>query len=352
MEDKNIVNPMGTDGFEFLEFSSADPDYLAQSFEHLGFELCAVHRSKKVSLYRQGDINFLLNAEDACQAEQHANKHGTAACAMGFRVKDADVAYVRALKLGAEPHKSAINSGELKIPAIKGIGGSVIYFVDRYQDETIYDTDFVAVDGADKRVVGAGLKVIDHLTHNVQRGHMDAWAEYYEKLFNFRQIRFFDIKGQKTGLISRAMGSPCGKIKIPLNEATDDKSQIEEFLDEFHGEGIQHIALSTDDIYETVEDLRQRQIGFLKVPATYYETVDARIPWQQEDIPRLQKNAIIIDGGKNKDEGLLLQIFTKNMFGPEFFEIIQRKGNDGFGEGNFQALFEAIERDQIKRGVL
>lgn len=352
MDNTRHDNPMGTDGFEFLEFSSPDPDFLAQSFMHLGFKPCAKHRSKNVTLYRQGDINFLLNAETNCQAEQHADKHGTAACAMGFRVKDAKAAHKRALDSGAEPFASQVAAGELMIPAIKGIGGSVIYLVDRYQGESIYDVDFVPINGAEQEVAGVGLKVIDHLTHNVHRGNMDKWAQYYEKLFNFHQIRFFDIKGEMTGLISRAMASPCGKIKIPLNEATDDKSQIEEFLTEFNGEGIQHIALSTNDICRTIEALRQSQVKFLHVPATYYEAVADRIPWHQEDIARLQKNEILIDGGKLAEEGLLLQIFTENMFGPEFFEIIQRKGNDGFGEGNFQALFEAIERDQIERGVL
>ena len=352
MDNTKHNNPMGTDGFEFLEFSSPDPDFLAQSFTRLGFKPYAKHRSKNVTLYRQGAINFLLNAQANCQAEQHANKHGTAACAMGFRVKDAKAAYKRALDLEAEPYESQVTSGELQIPAIQGIGGSVIYFIDRYQDESIYEVDFIPISGVEKEVVGVGLNIIDHLTHNVYRGNMDTWAQYYERLFNFHQIRYFDIKGKKTGLISRALASPCGKIKIPLNEATDDKSQIEEFLTEFNGEGIQHIALSTDEIYDTIETLRKVQVKFLPVPATYYETITDRIPWHQEDIVRLQKNKILIDGGKLAEEGLLLQIFTENIFGPEFFEIIQRKGNDGFGEGNFQALFEAIERDQIKRGVL
>lgn len=353
MNTANITdNPMGTDGFEFLEFSSPQPEFLDQEFRKLGFVPVAKHKTKNITQYRQGEINFLINAEPNTQAAEHAKEHGTAACAMGFRVKNADVAYKRALELGAEAFHSPINEGELTIPAIAAIGGSVIYFIDKYGDENIYDTDFEPLADAPKDTTGLGLTFIDHLTHNVFQGNMDTWADYYFRLFNFHEIRFFDIKGKSTGLISRALSSPCGKIKIPLNEATDEKSQIEEFLQEFNGEGIQHIALSTDNIYESVEALHEQGIQFLDVPDTYFEMIKERMPWQDEDIPRLNKNKILIDGGETKEGGLLLQIFTQNMFGPEFFEIIQRKGNDGFGEGNFSALFEAIERDQVRRGYL
>lgn len=345
-------NPMGTDGFEFLEFSGPDMEFLLNHIEQLGFTAIAKHRSKDAILYRQGDINFIVNAELNSQAAQHAQTHGPGACAMAFRVRDAQEAFQRALKLGAKPFASPIGEGELQIPAIEAIGGSVIYLVDNYGDDTIYDVDFVPISDAPIDTHGVGLTYIDHLTHNVQRGNMDHWADYYIKLFNFREIRFFDIEGQKTGLLSRAMASPCDKIKIPLNEAKDDKSQIEEFLRDYHGEGIQHIALATETIYDAIETLRQRDIDFLDVPDTYYEMIDSRIPWHQEDLARLQKNKILIDGETDPAHGLLLQIFTQNMFGPAFFEFIQRKGNDGFGEGNFQALFEAIERDQQRRGVL
>lgn len=344
-------NPMGTDGFEFIEFVSPNPEQLDAQFRQLGFTPIAKHKSKAVTLYRQGQINFILNAETDSPAEDYGQAHGASACAMGFRVKNARQAYERAVSLGAKPFQSRLNDGDLSIPAIEAIGGSAIYFIDQYGDKTIYDHDFEYIT-EDINPVGFGLTYIDHLTHNVYQGNMDKWAAYYEDLFNFREIRFFDIKGEQTGLISRALTSPCGKIRIPINEGTDAKSQIEEYLEAYKGEGIQHIALGTEDIYESVEQLRSQDIEFLEVPDTYYEMINERMPWQQEDVPRLLKNKILIDGGKQKEDGLLLQIFTQTMLGPVFFEIIQRKGDEGFGEGNFQALFDAIERDQVRRGYL
>jgi 4-hydroxyphenylpyruvate dioxygenase len=240
---------------------------------------------------------------------------------------------------------------ELNIPAIEGIGGSLIYLVDRYGEQTIYDVDFVPL-VSDKALPGVGLAEIDHLTHNVHRGRMALWAEFYERLFNFREIRYFDIEGKRTGLKSKAMTSPCGKIRIPINESADDKSQIAEYLEAYHGEGIQHIALAARDIYQTVEELRRRGVHFMAVPETYYEAVDTRLPGHGEDLARLRRDQILIDGAPAQGQGLLLQIFTETVIGPIFFEIIERKGNDGFGEGNFRALFESIERDQIRRGVL
>lgn len=348
-------NPMGTDGFEFVEFASADPSALAQLFERMGFTHIAQHRSKQVSLYRQGKINFILNQEPNSFAAQFAQDHGPCACAMAFRVKDAQKAFERAVALGAKPFEGAqIGKGELEIPAIYGIGGSLLYFVDQYQDKTIYDTDFIPLKGVSQYPEGEGLILIDHLTHNVHQGEMDTWAhDFYGKIFNFYEIRYFDIEGQKTGLTSRALSSPCGKIKIPLNQSKDDKSQIEEFLREYKGEGIQHIAMTTHDIYATIEGLRTRDVDFLTVPDTYYEILAERVKGHKEDIARMQKNQILIDGEVNKDNvELLLQIFTQNVIGPIFFEVIQRKGNEGFGEGNFKALFEAMERDQMRRGVL
>lgn len=343
---------MDTDGFEFVEFAAPDPRILERDFQQMGFIPTAVHRTKKITLYQQGDINFIINAEPDSQAAQFAKQHGAGACAMGFRVKNADKAFKQVLELGAQPFEQKIGHGELKIPAIHGIGGTVIYLIDRYGKNTIYQHDFKPLPTITNSYSPCGLTYIDHLTHNVQRGQMDFWADFYIRLFNFRQIRYFDIQGQKTGLMSRALASPCGKIKIPLNEAKDDKSQIEEFLHEFHGEGIQHIALGTDQIYDSVEALQKNGLKFLAVPDTYYEVIEQRVPDHQEDLARMTKDRILIDGAPQKNEGLLLQIFTENMLGPVFFEIIQRKGNEGFGEGNFQALFEAIERDQIKRGVL
>ncbi len=352
--DAAWANPAGTDGFEFVEYTADDPAQLGALFECMGFEAVAVHRSKGVTLYRQNDVNFIVNAEPESFAQSFARVHGPSACAMAFRVKNAAIAYDLAIANGAKRHFGPVGPMELNIPAIKGIGDSVIYLVDRYGDSSIYDVDFVASDGGDvPRPVGVGLTYIDHLTHNVYRGRMDSWAAFYERLFNFRESRYFDIEGKLTGLHSRAMTSPCGKIRIPINESADDKSQIEEYLAAYHGEGIQHIALGTDDIFATVETLRARGIDFMDPPPdSYYEAIDARLPDHGEDVERLKRDAILIDGAPGKNGGRLLQIFTRTVIGPIFFEIIQRKGDEGFGEGNFQALFEAMEQDQVRRGEL
>lgn len=343
-------NPLGTDGFEFVEYTAEDPKLLESTFRALGFTAVARHRAKNVTLFRQGDVNFLLNAETDSFSHRFAKLHGPSICAVAFRVKDALSAYNSALERGAEPFEGDVGPMELKIPAIRGIGGSVIYFVDRYGDHSIYDVDFVSVAGFDQP--GAGLQTIDHLTHNVYPGQMDLWQDFYERIFNFKEIRFFDIEGRHTGLQSRALCSPCGKIRIPINESRDAQSQINEYLSAYRGEGIQHIALSTGDIYQTVEQLAQGTVKFLDTPDTYYEAIEQRLPGHGEDIKRLRTLRILVDGTTEPQRKLLLQIFTENMVGPIFFEIIQRKGDEGFGEGNFQALFEAIERDQIKRGVL
>ena len=350
-----LANPMGTDGFEFVEYTAPDPQLLRDLFDKMGFPVIARHRRKDVTLHRQGDINFIINAEPDSFAAQFARDHGPSACAMAFRVKDAHYAYERAQELGASPVDSDVGPMELNIPAIEGIGGSRIYLVDRYGDNgTIYDVDFryepdwrAKMAKADSR-----LTYLDHLTHNVHRGRMAHWAEFYEKLFNFREIRYFDIEGKVTGLISKAMTSPCGKIRIPLNESRDDKSQIEEFLREYKGEGIQHIALGSSDIYSAVDVLKSRGIPFQDTPDTYYEQVDARLEGHGEPTDELARRRILVDGAPSEGQGLLLQIFTRNAIGPIFFEIIQRKGNEGFGEGNFKALFESIEADQIRRGVI
>ena len=344
-------NPMGTDGFEFVEYTGPDPQALAALFERMGFVAAARHRSKNVTLYKQGDVNFILNAEPESFAQAFARLHGPSVCAIAFRVADAAKAYDRAISLGAKPVHGKVGPMELNIPAIEGIGGSLIYLVDRYGEHTIYDVDFIAAAGA-QPAVAAGLTRIDHLTHNVHRGRMRLWAEFYQRLFNFREIRYFDIEGKLTGLRSQAMTSPDGKIRIPINESADDKSQIAEYLEAYHGEGIQHIALEAGDIYQTVEALGRSNIAFMSVPDTYYETVDERVPGHGEDLDRLRRDRILIDGAPGEGQGLLLQIFTDTVIGPIFFEIIERKGNQGFGEGNFRALFESIERDQIRRGVL
>ncbi|HEV2611939.1 MAG TPA: 4-hydroxyphenylpyruvate dioxygenase [Noviherbaspirillum sp.] len=356
-------NPMGTDGFEFIEYAAPDPKALGALFEQMGFTAIARHRHKNVTLYRQGGINFIINAEQDSFAQRFARKHGPSICAIAFRVKDAAAAYKRALDLGAWGFDNKTGPMELNIPAIKGIGDSLIYFVDRWRgkngttggigDISIYDVDFVAIPGAQANPDGHGLTYIDHLTHNVHRGRMKEWAEFYEHLFNFREVRYFDIEGKLTGLKSKAMTSPCGKIRIPINESSDDKSQIAEYLDEYHGEGIQHIALGTDNIYATVEGMKAANVAFQDTIETYYDLVDKRLPDHGERLEDLKRLRILIDGNSNSSKReLLLQIFTQTVIGPIFFEIIQRKGDQGFGEGNFRALFESIELDQIRRGVL
>ncbi|KQU52635.1 4-hydroxyphenylpyruvate dioxygenase [Bosea sp. Leaf344] len=356
------ANPMGTDGFEFVEYAHPEPEKLGALFETMGFRPVARHRSKAVTLYRQGDVNFVVNAEPDSFAQAFAAEHGPCACAMAFRVVDAQKAFERAVSLGAEPYESRVGPGELHIPAVKGIGGSLLYFVDRYGEKgSIWDVDFDWLGERDPHPEQAGLYYLDHLTHNVMRGRMDHWADWYGKLFNFREIRFFNIEGKLTGLISRALTSPCGKIRIPINESLDDKSQIEEYLRQYKGEGIQHVALGARDIYASVERLRGNGLPFMPAPPeTYYARVDARVPNHGEPVERLKQNGILIDGegavALGAKEGrmskVLLQIFSGTVLGPIFFEFIQRKGDDGFGEGNFRALFESIEEDQIRRGVL
>jgi 4-hydroxyphenylpyruvate dioxygenase len=350
-----LENPMGTDGFEFVEYTAPDTELLRSLFTRMGFPEVARHKSKDVTLHKQGDCNFIINAEPGSYAEHYAREHGPSACAMGFRVKDAKAAHDRAIKLGATGVEVKRGAGELDIPAIEGIGGSRLFFVDRYGNNgSIYEVDFDFRPDWTERMAEADSKLayIDHLTHNVNRGRMGVWADFYERLFNFREIRYFDIEGKQTGLFSKAMTSPCGKIRIPLNESQDDKSQIEEFLREYRGEGIQHIALGSTDIYESVDVLRARGIPFQDTPDTYYELLPDRIKGHEESIAELERRGILMDGAPTEGQGLLLQIFTQNVIGPIFFEIIQRKGNEGFGEGNFKALFESIELDQVRRGVL
>ena len=344
-------NPMGTDGFEFLEFASAQPEKLANDFRAMGFSCVAKHRSKAIDLYRQNDITFLINREPNSHAAAFVATHGPCVSAMGFRVKDASFAQQRALELGETDYQEQQGSKALDQLAIYGIGDSLLYFIDRYGDDNIYDVEFIPCE-KEEAVQQQGLLYLDHVTHNVFQGRMDFWAKYYEKLFNFREIRYFDIRGEKTGLLSRAMTSPCNKIRIPLNEATEESSQIAEFLREYNGEGIQHIALGAENIYHNVPSMRKQGIEFLETPDTYFAGIDERLPEHGEDVAKLKENRILIDGNPQEKQGLLLQIFTENMIGPVFFEIIQRKGNEGFGEGNFTALFKAIELDQIERGVL
>ncbi|MEL7447601.1 MAG: 4-hydroxyphenylpyruvate dioxygenase [Pseudomonadota bacterium] len=349
-------NPMGLDGFEFVEFASPEPGVLEAAFELLGFTEVAQHRSKDVTLWRQGDINFVINNEKFSHAYYFAQEHGPSACGMAFRVKNAHQAYERALEKGAQPVEIPTGPMELRLPAIKGIGGATVYLIDRYQPgASIYDIDFEFLEGVDRHPEGCGFEVIDHLTHNVYRGRMQYWADYYETLFNFREIRYFDIKGEYTGLLSKAMTAPDGKIRIPLNEeAAQGGGQIEEYLMEFNGEGIQHIAFSCDDLPACFDRLKARGIEFMTAPpGAYYEMLEERLPGHGEPVDELQSRGILLDGTTDGGEPrLLLQIFSANMIGPTFFEFIQRKEDEGFGEGNFKALFESIERDQVARGVV
>ncbi len=374
------TNPMGLMGFEFVEFASPTPGVLEPLFETMGFTLVARHRSKHVLLYRQGGINFIVNHEPRSLAGYFAAEHGPSACGLAFRVGDSHKAYARALELGAEPVEIPTGPMELRLPAIKGIGGAPLYLIDRFDDgKSIYDIDFEFIEGVDRRPIGHGLKLIDHLTHNVYRGRMAYWAGFYEKLFSFREMRYFDIKGTHTGLTSKAMTAPDGMIRIPLNEeSSKGAGQIEEFLMQFNGEGIQHVALLTDNLMASVDSLQMAGIPLMTAPNdVYYEMLGERLPGHGQNVAELQARGILMDGttavagppqdgepprgadaagvsGANSsgEPRLLLQIFSRTLLGPVFFEFIQRKGDDGFGEGNFKALFESIERDQVRRGVL
>jgi len=349
-------NPMGLMGFEFVEFASPTPGILEPIFERMGFSLVARHRSKKVALFRQGNINFIVNSEPNSMAAYFAAEHGPCACGMAFRVKDSHHAYRRALELGAQPIEIPTGPMELNLPAIKGIGGAPLYLIDRFEDgKSIYDIDFNFIDGIERNPVGHGLKLVDHLTHNVYRGRMAFWGNFYERLFNFREIRYFDIQGEYTGLTSRAMTAPDGKIRIPLNEESKKGGgQIEEFLMKFNGEGIQHIALICDDLIATVDRLAKAGVPLMTAPSkTYYEMMEDRLPGNGQPVSELRKRGILLDGStEGGNPRLLLQIFSETQLGPVFFEFIQRKGDQGFGEGNFKALFESLERDQLRRGVI
>jgi 4-hydroxyphenylpyruvate dioxygenase len=339
-------NPLKTNGFEFLEFAAKDAELLEKLMDEFSFTAVAKHKTKNITLYQQNDIKFLINREPTGQGKEFAEEHGGGASAMAFKVADAEFALAEAVKRGATVKQGNEHNGSFDLPAIVGIGGSLLYLID---NESVYDDAFSGLTIAGNK---AGLTYIDHVTHNVFRGNMAKWAKFYEDIFNFREIRYFDIEGKLTGLKSKAMTSPCGKIRIPLNESSDDKSQIEEFLKRFNGEGIQHIALGTDDIYKTVDFMQGQGVPFQKTPDTYYEKLDARVPGHGENMKELHRMGILVDGAPTEGQGLLLQVFTQDEIGPVFFEIIQRKGNEGFGEGNFQALFESIEEDQIRRGVL
>ena len=353
MSAVTATNPLGINGFEFVEFAAPDAAGLHALFRSMGFTAVAKHTSRAVTLYRQGGVNFLVNEEPDSFASAFAAAHGPSACGFAIRVSDGARVQDAVVARGAEILTDKADTRAVQAPVIKGIGDCMLYLVtDEGGRSGLYEREFAFFDGVDPNPVGFGLTFIDHLTHNLYFGNMARWAGYYETLFGFREIRYFDIKGAKTGLVSKAMTAPDGIVRIPLNESSDPKSQINEYLDQYHGEGIQHIACFTDNIYDTVESMRAQGVSFLNTPETYYDVIDQRIPNHGEDLARMQQNRILIDADPETKQKKLLQIFTETNIGPIFFEIIQRKGNEGFGEGNFQALFESIERDQMRRGVL
>ncbi|MEO8747636.1 MAG: 4-hydroxyphenylpyruvate dioxygenase [Rhodanobacter sp.] len=356
MHVTTFENPMGIDGFEFVEFAApaGHADELRELFVKMGFIAVLKHKSRPITVFRQNGVNFLLNEDPHSFAATFAASHGPSACGFAIRFTEpAGIVLETVLRNGAEAIVENETSKAVDAPVIKGIGDCMLYLVDRYGSAgSVYDTDYIPIAGADQHPKGYGLTFIDHLTHNLYFGNMEKWSEYYEKLFNFREIRYFDIRGSKTGLVSKAMTAPDGIVRIPLNESDNPKSQINEYLDAYGGEGIQHVACFTQDIYATVERMRAAGVEFLHTPDSYFDVIDERVPNHGEDVARLRRNSILIDADPDTQKRKLLQIFTVNVVGPIFFEIIQRKGNEGFGEGNFQALFESIERDQIKRGVL
>ncbi|MEI2453915.1 4-hydroxyphenylpyruvate dioxygenase [Lysobacter firmicutimachus] len=355
MQVTTFENPLGIDGFEFVEFAApqGQGERLHDYFRRLGFSAVLRHKTRPITVYRQGGVNFLVNETPDSFASAFADAHGPCACGFAIRFqKPAQQVYDTVLGNGGEAVTERADTRAIDAPVVKGIGDCMLYLVDRYGAKGDPYADYEPIPGAEQNPVGFGLTFIDHLTHNLYFGNMQKWSDYYERLFNFREIRYFDIKGAKTGLVSKAMTAPDGIVRIPLNESSDPKSQINEYLDAYKGEGIQHIACFTDNIYDTVEAMRAQGVEFLDTPDTYFEVIDQRVPNHGEDVPRLAKNKILIDADPETHQRKLLQIFTQNAIGPIFFEIIQRKGNEGFGEGNFQALFESIERDQIKRGVL
>jgi 4-hydroxyphenylpyruvate dioxygenase len=344
-------NPVGIDGVDFVEYSGPDASHFEKLFTRMGFKEVSGLPGKKVKLYRQGNINFVLNTEPGTFATDFAKAHGPCISSTAFKVVDADYAFKVAVSRGAKPYTGtdAQKSFASSFPAVYGIGDSLVYFVDAKGIQKLY-TDIFPIKAEDKAPAGVGLIDVDHFTNNVPRGEMDKWCDFYEKVFNFRETRYFDIKGKSTGLLSKVMRSPCGKFSIPINEPSDGKSQIQEYIEEYKGSGIQHLAMTTNNIVTTLESMKNSQIEFLTPPPkTYYAMLKDRLPLVTEDVSRLEQNAILVDGD---EEGYLLQIFTKNVIGPIFYELIQRKNHGGFGNGNFQALFDAIERDQKERGYL
>jgi 4-hydroxyphenylpyruvate dioxygenase len=350
MQTEANSNPCGIDGVDFVEFTGPDKGYLESLFSRMGFKKTSQVAGKEIYLYQQGEINFVLNCEPKTFAKEFAQMHGPAICSTGFKVKNAEHAFKTAVARGAQPYNGTVEQkGQFPFFAVYGIGESLIYFIDETCEKQLYGGIFKEAQKPGT-VAGYGFTIVDHFTNNVPRGEMQKWADFYENVFNFRETRYFNIKGKATGLYSKVMRSPCGKFSVPINEPADGKSQIQEYLDEYKGSGIQHLALLTPDILKTMDLMRATEVPFLTPPPnTYYAMLKDRLPNVSEDVHTLESKAILVDGDH---DGYLLQIFTKNLIGPIFFEVIQRKNHFGFGEGNFQALFDAIERDQKDRGYL
>lgn len=343
-------NPLGLNGVDFIEYTGTDLSLFETLFQRYGFKQVSEIPGKKIKLFRQNDINCVLNGEPGTFAAAFNKEHGPSICSTGFRVKDAEFAFNEAVRRGAKPYMgSNTEKGATPFPAIYGIGDSLVYFIDEKNRSKLY-TEIFKIKPEDMKPAGLGLNIVDHFTNNVPVGEMQKWCDFYTQVFGFRETRYFNIKGAQTGLISKVMRSPCNLFAVPINEPADKKSQIQEYLDQYKGSGIQHIAFTTDHIVNSLVQLKDNKNEFLSSPPdTYYGMLKDRLPNVKEDVETLKKNAILVDGDH---DGYLLQIFSKNIIGPIFFEIIQRRGHDGFGDGNFQALFDAIERDQKERGYL
>lgn len=343
-------NPVGILGFEFVEFATPNFEGLHKLFSDLGFSRTMSHTQMKADYYNQGDIHFIINRENGSFAESFMKQHGPCACATGWRVEDAQKAFEIAISRGARPAPQSdyVRNGR-KIPAILGVGDSVIYFIDDHKNPNRYEEMGFKKDPQAHLVPSKGFALMDHLTNNVYQGQLKPLADFYKNVFGFEEVRYFDIRGQKTGLLSFALRSPCGSFCIPINEGTEAKSQINEYLREYKGPGIQHIALLTPNMLKTMDAMQGADFDTLDIDSDYYDEVFKRVPNVTEDHGQIKHYNLLVDGD---DSGYLIQIFSQNVIGPIFFEFIQRKNNLGFGEGNFGALFRAIERDQERRGVL
>lgn len=355
-KDTTVENPCGTDGLAFIELSAGDSAPLRLLAEQLGFVETARSTGAgfRRSQFQEGDMTLLINDDEYSHGSRFAEQHGPCISAIALRVEDSKHALRRAIDFGAEPYRRD-GGVPLMQPALLGIGGSLLYLVDAGNEAELSTRFLPTHKFQEAGSTDPRLLTIDHLTHNVKSGQLDAWADFYGRIFGFREVYYLNARGRATGFRTRALRSACGKICIPINEPTDRHSQIQEYIDEYGGEGVQHLAFSSGNLNETVEELKHRGISFMSIPASYYDAVDKRVPGHGENLNRLRANSILIDGIRDEESGswnLLLQIFSKPLIGPIFFEFIERRGNEGFGDANARALFEAMERDQFERGIL